>query len=73
VKILNQDKDYVIFSQRLAGYLMLNGCKLKKITASKKDKSKFVYFFYDNNTVRSFVEQYQQIKINGGRLLSETS
>lgn len=54
------EKDYTIFSQRLAGILMYNGCKLKKIKPSKKDASKFVYFFNDNETVRNLVDQYSK-------------
>lgn len=52
------EKDFVIFKQRLAGILMYHGCKIKKITPSKKDPSKFVYFFNDNETVRNLVKQY---------------
>jgi hypothetical protein len=53
------EKDFVVFSQRLAGYLMLNSCKLKKISKSKQDDTKFVYFFNDTETVRNLVEQYK--------------
>ncbi|WP_026561109.1 DUF5659 domain-containing protein [Bacillus sp. J37] len=52
------EKDFVVFKQALAGFLMMNSCRLKKITPSKKDPSKFVYFFNDNETVRSLVDQY---------------
>lgn len=55
---ITQEKDYVVFSQRMAGFLMMNGCRLKKIKLSNKDNTKFVYFFPDNETVRRFVEQY---------------
>ncbi|MBT2729436.1 hypothetical protein J7E63_21315 [Bacillus sp. ISL-75] len=61
------EKDYIVFSQRMAGYLMLNGCRLKKIKKSKKDETLFVYFFSDMEKVRNLVNEYnQQIKINGG-------
>lgn len=61
------EKDYVVFSQRMAGYLMLNGCKLKKVSKSKKDETMLVYFFNNNEIVRELVQSYnQQIKINGG-------
>jgi hypothetical protein len=55
---MNTEKDYVIFSQRVAGILMQNGCRLKKIKPSNKDVTKFVYFFQNSETVRSIVEQY---------------
>jgi hypothetical protein len=46
---------------------MLNGCKLKKVSKSKKDESMLVYFFSNNETVKDLVNSYnQQIKINGG-------
>lgn len=66
------EKDYVIFSQRLAGFLMFNGCMLKKITKSKKNETKFVYFFNDNESVRNLVNQYQSnqpITISEGKQL----
>ncbi|MED4228119.1 DUF5659 domain-containing protein [Neobacillus cucumis] len=55
------EKDYVVFKQALAGFLMMNSCRLKKITASKKDQSKYVYFFKDTETVRSLVKQYTEV------------
>lgn len=51
-------KDRVVFSQKLAGYLMMNGCKLKNISLSKKDNTKFVYFFKDSEQVRTYIDQY---------------
>jgi hypothetical protein len=60
------EKDMVIFSQKLAGWLMFNSCKLKKMTKSKKDQSKFVYFFDNIEVVKDIVTQYQQTNINGG-------
>ncbi|MDF2605921.1 MAG: hypothetical protein K0S34_111 [Bacillales bacterium] len=57
----NNEKDYVIFSQKLAGYLMMNSCRLKKIKNDKNNATKFVYFFADNEKVRSLVEDYKSI------------
>lgn len=55
-----KEKDFVVFKMALAGWLMQNGCRLKKITPSKKDATKFVYFFNDNENVRSLVEEYSK-------------
>lgn len=61
------EKDYVVFSQRMAGFLMMNGCRLKKIKKSNKDETLFVYFFSNIEKIHELVNQYnQQIKINGG-------
>ncbi|WP_368431735.1 DUF5659 domain-containing protein [Sutcliffiella sp. BMC8] len=54
----NFEKDRVVFSQKLAGYLMMNGCKLKNISLSKKDNTKFVYFFNDNKQVSTYIDHY---------------
>lgn len=56
-----KEKDFVVFSQRMAGYLMMQGCRLKKLKVDKDNSTKFVYFFSDNETVRSFVDQYKSI------------
>jgi hypothetical protein len=62
------EKDYVVFSQRMAGFLMMNGCRLKKIKNDKNESTKFVYFFPNTDYVKSFVEQYQNInKVNKRR------
>lgn len=55
------EKDYVVFKQALAGFLMMNSCRLKKITPSKKDQRKYVYFFKDTEVVRSLVKQYTEV------------
>ncbi|MGE7216603.1 DUF5659 domain-containing protein [Priestia koreensis] len=56
------DKDYVVFSQRMAGFLMLNGCRLLKIKPDKVTPTKFVYFFPNTEYVKDFVAKYQLIR-----------
>lgn len=51
-------KDFVVFSQRMAGFLMLNGCRLLKIKNDHNSPTKFVYYFPNNDYVKSFVEYY---------------
>lgn len=56
---MNNEKDYVIYSQRLAAMLMSNGCRLKKIKPDK-DKPNFNVFFFENtNHVKELVKQYR--------------
>lgn len=52
------DKDFCIFSQTMAGWLMLNGCKLKKIAPSKQDSNKYVYYFPNTEYVNEYVQKY---------------
>lgn len=55
------EKDYVIFSQKLAGFLMMNSCRLKKIKNANDDPRKFVYFFNNNEEVKSLVAKYKSM------------
>lgn len=53
------EKDYVVFSQRLAAILMQNGCRLKKIKPDK-DKPNFNVFFFENtDRVKELIQQYR--------------
>jgi Domain of unknown function (DUF5659) len=61
------EKDYVVFSQRMAGYLMMNGCRLKKIKNDINNSTKFVYFFPNTDYVKNFVEKYQNINKENNR------
>jgi hypothetical protein len=56
---MNSEKNFVVFSQRLAATLMLGGCKLHKVSPSKEDNSKNVFFFDDNEKVRELVREYK--------------
>lgn len=53
------EKDYVVFSQRMAGYLMMNGCRLKKIVPDRKQPTKNVYYFPNTDYVKVRVEKYK--------------
>ncbi|MGF6949582.1 hypothetical protein QF028_002087 [Neobacillus sp. B4I6] len=55
---MNREKDFVVFSQRMAGFLMMNGCGLKKIKNDINIPTKFVYYFPNTDYVKNFVEQY---------------
>lgn len=64
------EKDYVVFSQRMAGFLMMNGCRLLKIKNDINTPTKFVYYFPNTEYVKSFVDQYLN-KFNKRRGKSE--
>jgi len=53
-----EDKDFVVFTQRLAGYLMFHGCRLIKLKRNKKDPKKYVYFFPDNKRIKELIDHY---------------
>ncbi|WP_425203179.1 DUF5659 domain-containing protein [Priestia megaterium] len=62
--VINEEseKDYVVFSQRMAGYLMKNGCKLLKVKEHNNSTNRFVYFFPNNTHVLSTVNTYLKMK-----------
>lgn len=55
-----EEKDYIVFSQKMAGYLMYNGCRLLKIKPDTNNPTKFVYFFPNKDHVLKHVEEYKQ-------------
>jgi len=62
--VINEEseKDYVVFSQRMAGYLMMNGCKLLKVKEHNNGTNRLVYFFPNNSHVLSKVNTYLKMK-----------
>jgi hypothetical protein len=58
----NNDKNYIVFSMRLAGYLMLQGCRLIKTKPDKTNPNKHVYFFPKTTQVLEHVEKYKMIR-----------
>lgn len=55
---MDMEKDYVVFSQRMAGFLMMNGCRLLRINNDYKTPTKFVYYFPNTDYVHNIVQQY---------------
>lgn len=51
--------NFVVFSQKLAGYLMWNGCRLLSIKPDKKEPTKFVYYFPNKDFVMKHIEAYK--------------
>lgn len=48
-----------IFSQRLAGYLMMNGYRLLKIEPNRKRPDMNVFFFEDSEGLRQCADDYK--------------
>jgi hypothetical protein len=42
---MEMDKNHIVFSMRMAGYLMQKGCRLIKLKNDKNNPNKHVYFF----------------------------
>lgn len=52
--------NYIVFSQKLAGYLMMNGCRLLKMKPDMNEPTKFVYFFKNEEYVINHVNDYKR-------------
>lgn len=50
----------VIYSQRLAGYLMLNGFVLQGIQQSTSDSKKNVFLFKDSDELKIKIQQFKR-------------
>lgn len=55
---MNNQKDFVVFNQTCAGWLMQNGCKLLKILPNKNNPQKHVYYFPDTDYVKDKLNKY---------------
>lgn len=55
-------KEYIVFSQQLAGRLMIQGFGLKRVEKSKKDKDRNIFIFNESVDLLSFIEQYKESK-----------
>lgn len=59
-----KDNKYMqIFSQRLAGYLMLNGFVLGNMRPDNKGGGKNVFFFKNTPEIRSAIDEYKSLKL----------
>jgi hypothetical protein len=56
---MNNEKNFVVFKQHLAGFLMMNGCKLKDIAPAHDNETKNVFFFDDTEYVKELVKKYK--------------
>jgi len=60
--MLNTNKGYVVFSDHLAGYLLLNSCKLIRVRPDEKDITKSVYIFNNTDNLKTTIEDYNLLK-----------
>lgn len=51
-------RTFTIYSQRLAGYLMLQGFVLEDIGINNQDSSKRVFFFKDSAELQQAIRAY---------------
>ncbi len=56
------NKFYVCLSQRLAGYLMLNGFVLLKFEKNIKDPYKNIFIFLNTTELMNAIQQYKMQK-----------
>lgn len=60
---MNEKKMYKqIFSLRLAGYLMMNGFRIKRIHHNLKETDKDVYLFDDTPELENAMLEYKRLK-----------
>lgn len=60
-------KKIVIFNQKVAGYLMLNGFVIKKLEQSnKEDGRRNVFIFNDTEELRDKINKYNQFQYKCG-------
>ena len=60
---MNEKKMYKqIFSLRLAGYLMMNGFRIKRIHHNLKETDKDVYLFDDTPELEKAMLEYKRLK-----------
>jgi hypothetical protein len=52
-------KEYVVFNQRLAGYLMLKGFPLKHIERSEKT-NKNIFFFNESDELFKKIKEFKE-------------
>ena len=60
---MNENKMYKqIFSLRLAGYLMMNGFRIRRIHHNLKEIDKDVYLFDDTPELECAMQKYKELK-----------
>ena len=57
----NRKKDLPVYSQRIAGYLMLYGHRLYNVTQNTKYNDNNVFYFRDCQEVRDAIEEIKEI------------
>lgn len=55
----NNPKPFIIYSRKLAGYLLSQNCKLLKVRPNINDQFKDVYIFENTNKLIELIEDYK--------------
>lgn len=59
---MNESKMITIFSQKLAGYLMMRSFVLVSMRPNKNNTGKNVFFFNDTPDLQMAIEEYKTLK-----------
>ena len=59
---MNDSKMITIFSQKLAGYLMMNYFVLVSMRPNKNNTGKNVFFFNDTPDLQMAIEEYKTLR-----------
>ncbi|MMZ64029.1 hypothetical protein D1872_263230 [compost metagenome] len=54
-------KEYIVFSQKLAGFLMMNNFVLKRMGKSDKNSDLNIFFFNENDELLSKINEFKLI------------
>lgn len=61
-----EQKELPVFSQRIAGHLMIRGFRLHGIKRNRKFNEKNVFYFKDCQEVRQAIEEIREILAQSG-------
>ena len=59
IMVINEMKWITIYSQKMAGYLMLNGFILQGIGINKNDPSKKTFYFKDSDNLERCMDNFK--------------
>lgn len=59
---MNESKMITIFSQKLAGYLMMHSFVLVNMRPNKNNTGKNVFFFNDTPDLQMAIEEYKTLR-----------
>lgn len=57
---MSNKREFTVFSQTLAGFLMMRGFVLKRMTQSKKDFNRNVFIFNESDELLNALKEYQK-------------
>lgn len=52
-------KNYIVFSQKMAGYLMIEGYILKRIETNRNYPGKNVFIFKNTNNIQETIREFK--------------